>query len=131
APTRPRISMLPRSGLTRPLSILSSVVLPAPLRPMRPRHSPRRNSKETSRTAQNSSGRNSVSAAPLPDGLPPLARAKGFSSESTSRAPYQRDFFSERQNFFETPSTRTKTSAVIEIEKKVEKERKRRQAAAF
>ena len=25
--------------------------------------------------------------------------------------PYQSDFFSERQNFFETPSTRTKTSS--------------------
>jgi hypothetical protein len=28
-----------------------------------------------------------------------------------SQTPYQRDFFSDRQNFFETPSTRTRTSS--------------------
>ena len=28
-----------------------------------------------------------------------------------SQTPYQSDFFSDRQNFFETPSTRTRTSS--------------------
>jgi hypothetical protein len=51
APTLPRISMRPASGLIRPLSILSKVVLPAPLRPMSPRHSPRRSSNDTLLTA--------------------------------------------------------------------------------
>src|SRR6185295_5225657 len=57
APIRPRISIRPLSGLIRPLSIFRRVVFPAPLRPIKPRHSPRLSSKETSFTAQNSSGR--------------------------------------------------------------------------
>jgi len=35
---------------------------------------------------------------------------KGLSSEKISHTPYQRDFFKDLQNFFETPSTLTKTS---------------------
>jgi hypothetical protein len=38
-------------------------------------------------------------------------RPNGLSSDAISQTPYQSDFFSERQNFFETPSTRTRTSS--------------------
>jgi len=63
APILPRMVILPESGLINPLSIFKSVVFPAPLCPMSPRHSPRRNSKDTSCTAQNSSLRRSSSRA--------------------------------------------------------------------
>ena len=35
----------------------------------------------------------------------------GSNSPAISQTPYQSDFFSDRQNFFETPSTRTRTSS--------------------
>ena len=41
----------------------------------------------------------------------PVFRLKGLSSDAISQTPYQSDFFSDRQNFFETPSTRTRTSS--------------------
>ena len=41
----------------------------------------------------------------------PVFRPKVLSSDAISQTPYQSDFFSDRQNFFETPSTRTRTSA--------------------
>ncbi len=56
-PTRPRITISPRSGGKIPAINRKSVVLPHPLRPIRPRHSPRRRSKLTLLSAQNSDGR--------------------------------------------------------------------------
>jgi hypothetical protein len=56
---------------------------------------PRRNSNETSFTAQNSSGRK------LDEPVFPPSR-----SATLSFTPYQRDFFRLRQNFLETPSAR-------------------------
>ena len=103
-------------------------------------NSPRRSSKETSLTAKNSPARrpcvesrgegpeadwvslatnNSLPATSasspatrnsLP-ATPATRRRKGFSSAPMSQTPYKSDFFSERQNFFETPSTRTRTSS--------------------
>jgi hypothetical protein len=51
----------PASGLISPLSIFNSVVLPAPLCPISPKHSPRRSSNLTSLTAQNSPSRSEAS----------------------------------------------------------------------
>ena len=85
APNRPRISMCPVSGLMRPLSILSKVVLPAPLRPINPRHSPRRSSKLTSFTAQNSSGRNFTSVLLFGSPLPPPWRRPPISFPRSCR----------------------------------------------
>ena len=48
---RPRVSTWPASGLITPLISLSSVLLPEPLRPIRPTDSPSSMSKETSLTA--------------------------------------------------------------------------------
>ena len=155
-PHPPLIVMDPAPSLINPLSIFNSVVLPAPLCPISPRHSSRRNSKLTSLTAKNSPSRSEASGvtgawwrvagpeadlvtrdslpATLPsslatsnslpatsasspatrNSLPATSanrRRKGFSSSPMSQTPYQSDFFSDRQNFFETPSTRTRTSS--------------------
>src|SRR5687768_10554773 len=101
APVLPLSSMRPLSGLVSPFSIFSSVVLPAPFRPMTPRHSPRASSTETLSSAQNSSAR-SVS---LP--LRPI------NSAAVSLSPYQSERLRSRQNFLETPSTRTNASPVM------------------
>ena len=53
--TRPRILTRPSVGSVMRERILSSVILPAPLRPMMPSTSPRLTSKLTSLSAQNSS----------------------------------------------------------------------------
>ncbi len=55
-PTRPWISAVPLVGSVMRESILSSVLLPAPLRPIMPTTSPRLTSKETSLSAHRSSG---------------------------------------------------------------------------
>ncbi len=54
---RPFIVMLPPSGYRMRASILSSVDLPEPLRPINPNVEPLGTSNETSLTAQNSSKR--------------------------------------------------------------------------
>jgi hypothetical protein len=54
-PTRPRMIARPTVGAVIRVRILSSVDLPAPLRPMTPRTSPSRTLKLTSRNAQISS----------------------------------------------------------------------------
>src|ERR1700704_4190770 len=114
--------MDPESGLIKPLSVFNSVVLPAPLRPIRPRHSPRRSSKETLFTAQNSSGRKpeeswssgeiGVRSSEMACGsatlssnyaLPSPFFPNGFRSEQMSCTPYQSDLLRSRQNFLETP----------------------------
>src|SRR5688572_8980391 len=101
APTRPLSSMRPRSGLISPFSIFNSVVFPAPFRPMRPRHSPRASSTDTPSRAQNSSGRS------------PFELLRPTRSAAVSFNPYHRERFRSRQNFFDTPSTRSSTSALI------------------
>src|SRR6185436_11190569 len=53
-PMRPSVRMRPAVGLMIPAISLKSVVLPDPLRPMRPTASPRPTSAETSRSAQTS-----------------------------------------------------------------------------
>ncbi len=52
---RPRVRMVPESGRITPLISLSSVLLPEPLRPIRPIDSPCSTVKETSLTATNCS----------------------------------------------------------------------------
>src|SRR4030095_480373 len=100
-PTRPLSSMRPRSGLMSPFSIFNSVVFPAPFRPMRPRHSPRASSSDTPSTAQNSSGRR------------PLELFRPTRSAAVSFNPYHSERFRSRQYFFDTPSIRTSTSALM------------------
>src|SRR5688500_3022070 len=89
--------MRPRSVRTSPLSILRSVLLPAPLCPIKPMHSPGLNSKETSSTAKNSAWRSCKSSLPL----------RAVSSAARSVRPYQSEYRRRRQNFFETCSTST------------------------
>src|SRR6185437_9271739 len=135
APTRPRIVMRPLSGLIKPLSIFNSVVLPAPLWPINPKHSPRLSSKETSFTAQNSSGRRPWDFRPLAIPMSEFDwlfvsrvqlacfsptdqrissdepfRLNGLRSAKISSTPYHNERFRLRQNFFATPSTLTKIS---------------------
>src|SRR5688572_21781927 len=132
APTRPRIVMAPESGLNKPFNIFKSVVFPAPLRPIRPRHSPRRNSNETSLTAQNSSFRKPELAFGTVATRSPRASERdaarvffvrplpvnGLRSAQMSCTPYQSDFLRLRQNFFETPPTfiRMSLSLIEEIQ---------------
>src|SRR6476661_3898883 len=80
----------------------SKVVLPAPLCPIKPRHSPRLSSKPMSLTAQNSSGRSTPSG--------PLRLPR--SSLQMSCTPYHMDFLRLRQNFFDSPATLITGSAI-------------------
>jgi len=73
-PTRPRVTARPAVGGVIRARILSSVVLPAPLRPMIPTVSPSATSNEMSRSAQNSS----------PSSARPRRRRNEFASSSRS-----------------------------------------------
>ena len=100
APTRPQMDICPLSGFISPLSNFSKVLLPAPLRPINPKHSPRFSSKLTSFTAQNSFLRS----------CPSSLYDRHKSSLPRSFMPYQRERLRSRQNFLETFSTFIKVS---------------------
>ena len=102
ASLRPRNRTTPRSGLSNPYRIFSSVLLPAPLRPTTASDSPRRSSNDTSSTAQNSPARNDASSAP-----------RGRSSRAMSRTPYQSARRIEWQYFFDRPDTASTTSSLV------------------
>jgi hypothetical protein len=46
-----------------------------------------------------------------PSSLDPRRFPEGSNSPAISQTPYHNDFFNDRQNFFPTPSTRTRTSS--------------------
>src|SRR6185436_11519999 len=81
----------------------NKVVLPAPLCPINPKHSPRLSSKLTSLTAQNSSWRRTPS---VPCRLP-------SNSLPMSRMPYHMDLLRLRQNFLDNPSTFISVSPML------------------
>jgi hypothetical protein len=95
--TRPFMRMEPPSGFIRPCSSLRSVLWPAPLPPMTARLSPRPNSKDNSRNAQNSAGCKAAGR----------SRRRGQNSAVMSHRPYQRE---RRRRPLNTPSPNSRPS---------------------
>ena len=70
AATRPRTSTVPAVGRVIPVTSLSSVLLPEPLRPITPTLDPRRTASDTASTARTTSlGRRSLARLPLSSAL--------------------------------------------------------------
>lgn len=107
----------PASGRTSPLMMRRRVLLPAPLGPMTPMHSPRCASKETSRSAQNSVARKcDESALPksrAPKSIRPFVSARlGERLNFLARAS-MRSTLGVTTSPFAQPTARSKPAALL------------------